>query len=176
MAKRIGTADADTLRGSNKDDVLSGLAGNDRLIGRGGDDVLLGGIGLDLLIGGAGNDSYVIDDAREINKSTVDSGIDAVKISVDYTLGVEQEHLILLGTFALNGAGNVKANEVTGNIANNKLSGGAAKPGRCSDWRCARRRHAPLAITTYQDHSDQQACDRVRMRRHKSSTFSFSIM
>ena len=124
MARFTGTSGADRLRGTNSSDVLDGLVGNDHLDGRGGNDVLLGGIGLDLLIGGAGNDSYTIDDAREIKKSTADTGIDTVKSSVTYTLGIEQENLVLLGSKALNGTGNLNANVITGNTGNNKLAGG----------------------------------------------------
>ncbi|MSR14691.1 MAG: hypothetical protein EXR86_09045 [Gammaproteobacteria bacterium] len=125
MAKLLGSFGADLLRGTADDDVLEGFAGDDRLEGRGGNDVLIGGIGLDLLLGGTGNDTYVIDDAREINKRTSDRGIDTVSSTVTYTLGIEQENLLLLGTAALNGAGNTNANILTGNAANNTLSGGA---------------------------------------------------
>ena len=125
MAKRTGTSAADKLLGTNSSDILLGLAGNDRLEGRGGNDVLDGGVGLDLLIGGAGNDTYLIDDAREIKKSTADAGIDTVKSTVTYTLSLEQENLTLLGSKALNGTGNANANVITGNAVNNKLTGGA---------------------------------------------------
>ncbi|MSR15865.1 MAG: calcium-binding protein [Gammaproteobacteria bacterium] len=86
---------------------------------------MFGGLGLDLLIGAAGNDSYTIDDAHEINKSTADAGVDTVKSSVTDSLGIEQENLVLLGSKALNGTGNLNANVLTGTTGNNKLSGGA---------------------------------------------------
>lgn len=100
MAKRTGTSAADRLLGTNGADTLLGLAGADRLEGRGGNDVLDGGIGLDLLIGGAGNDTYLIDSAGEINKATADAGIDTIKSTVTYTLGIQQENLTLLGSKA----------------------------------------------------------------------------
>lgn len=53
----VGTAAAETLRGSPTRDIICGLAGNDRLVGLDGNDVLLGGTGTDTLLGGDGNDS-----------------------------------------------------------------------------------------------------------------------
>ncbi|MSR15482.1 MAG: calcium-binding protein [Gammaproteobacteria bacterium] len=124
MAKKTSTAGADVLAGTNVDDILLGLAGNDHLTGRGGDDVLNGGLGVDLLSGGAGNDTYLIDNASEINKAAPDAGIDTVKTTVTYTLGAQQERLTLLGSTAINGAGNALDNSVRGNSAANTLKGG----------------------------------------------------
>ncbi|MES2899717.1 MAG: DUF4214 domain-containing protein [Pseudomonadota bacterium] len=62
----VGTAEADTLRGSEFDDSLSGADGGDTLYGLGGNDLLDGGAGSDylrddegnnVLLGGAGNDA-----------------------------------------------------------------------------------------------------------------------
>ena len=137
MAKRTGTPGTDRIFGTSGNDILLGLAGSDWLQGRGGNDVLNGGIGRDLLIGGAGNDTYLIDDAREIKKSTRDAGIDTVKTTVSYSLGIEQENLTLLGNKALKGTGNLNSNTIAGNAGNNRLSGGAGadllKGGKGSD-------------------------------------------
>ena len=63
-----GTADSETLRGSDGVDVLLGLGGDDGcwaaldgdlLSGGGGDDVVRGGSGDDLLRGGPGRDRFV---------------------------------------------------------------------------------------------------------------------
>jgi hypothetical protein len=51
-----GSSRADVLPGTKKADVILGRAGNDRLSGRGGGDRLLGGKGNDRLSGGKGND------------------------------------------------------------------------------------------------------------------------
>lgn len=51
-ATRIGTNGADTLRGTDGDDVIFGGGGNDTLLGLDGDDRLCGGGGADLLLGG----------------------------------------------------------------------------------------------------------------------------
>ena len=124
MTKITGTAGVDTLLGNNTSDIISGLGGNDRLEGRGGNDVLDGGLGIDLLIGGPGNDTYIIDNATEINKATADAGVDLVKTTVTYTLGNQQEHLTMLGTKGIGGTGNAGANTLIGNSGANVLSGG----------------------------------------------------
>jgi Ca2+-binding RTX toxin-like protein len=46
-----------------------------------------------------------------------------VKASVDYTLGVDVEHLFLIGTAAIDGTGNELANKLFGNAEANVLSG-----------------------------------------------------
>ena len=51
-----GSARADVLRGTGGADVIRGRGGNDGLFGRGGADRLLGGAGKDRLVGGAGKD------------------------------------------------------------------------------------------------------------------------
>jgi aminopeptidase N len=55
-----GTAEGDTLNGTNANDseVLSGLDGNDTLIGNGGVNVLVGNSGDDLLEGGGTQNNY----------------------------------------------------------------------------------------------------------------------
>ncbi|MCE8531749.1 hypothetical protein KBY26_21125, partial [Ruegeria pomeroyi] len=56
---RLGTPDADELRGGGQDDVLVGNAGNDRLLGYEGNDTLDGGDGSDTLNGGDGDDRII---------------------------------------------------------------------------------------------------------------------
>lgn len=53
-----GNAFANTIIGSNGDDLLRGYSGADWLKGGGGDDTLMGGLGVDTLDGGAGADSF----------------------------------------------------------------------------------------------------------------------
>lgn len=50
---------ADSITGSNSDDVLYGGAGNDKINGRGGADFIWGGSGKDSLTGGSGPDTFL---------------------------------------------------------------------------------------------------------------------
>ncbi len=54
-----GDAGANSLSGSNLDDVIEGNGGADTLTGNDGDDILTGGTGNDSLVGGNGGDSYL---------------------------------------------------------------------------------------------------------------------
>ena len=106
---------ADFLYGDNGDDVIDGGAGN---------DTLDGGAGADQLKGGAGNDTYIIDAADTVIED-VGQGTDTVVASISYSLGVNLENLTLLGSGALDGAGNALANTLTGGDGANRLTGGA---------------------------------------------------
>lgn len=87
-------------------------------------NVLDGGTGNDRLIGGWGDDTYVIDSAMDIIVEVSGEGSDTVRSSVSYTLDEALEHLVLLGSDNINGAGNVRENQITGNAGNNILDGG----------------------------------------------------
>ncbi|MGE3849349.1 MAG: hypothetical protein AB7I01_20895, partial [Gammaproteobacteria bacterium] len=109
--------------GNSGANQLTGNDGANRLSGGGGNDVLNGGRGVDSLRGDGGNDTYLIDNALEIDKSRVDAGIDSVRSTVTYTLGAFQERLALIGTGAIDGTGNAGANTLLGNAAANRLDG-----------------------------------------------------
>ncbi|HMW77920.1 MAG TPA: M10 family metallopeptidase, partial [Rhodocyclaceae bacterium] len=102
---------------------LTGNALNNTLTGNGLANVLDGGLGADALIGGLGNDTYVIDDAGDTITDT--GGVDTVKSSLAFTLGVNLENLTLTGTADLDGTGNGLANLILGNSGANVLDGGA---------------------------------------------------
>jgi Ca2+-binding RTX toxin-like protein len=51
-----GTAHADHLRGTRRNDIICGYGGNDRISGRGGNDLVYGGPGNDRIKGGGGRD------------------------------------------------------------------------------------------------------------------------
>ncbi|OGT81706.1 MAG: hypothetical protein A3H91_10560 [Gammaproteobacteria bacterium RIFCSPLOWO2_02_FULL_61_13] len=121
--KLYGNSGSNQLTGLGGNDHLEGGAGKDHLLGGMGDDLLIGGPGIDRLSGEGGNDVYVIANATEINKSLSDPGVDAVRTTVTYILGSQQEDLTLLGTWNTNGTGNTKANVITGNGSNNALAG-----------------------------------------------------
>ncbi len=133
----LGTELGEDLYGSARADLMWGFGGNDRLYAREGDDTLYGGAGNDVLdggggrdvmYGGSGNDSYRIDNAGGVaSEMTVigedDGGIDTVSSTISYALGDFLEKLTLLGSAAINGAGNALNNELKGNGANNVLFG-----------------------------------------------------
>jgi Ca2+-binding RTX toxin-like protein len=123
MAKKTGTDKAETLTGTAKADELNGMGGRDVLLGNGGNDYLDGGAGDDDLRGGAGDDIYIVDNAGDITRGLADPGFDKVGALVSYTLGVNQERLILLGNARLTGTGNNLRNELFGNDGANILIG-----------------------------------------------------
>lgn len=121
----LGFKGSDRLVGKNGRDRLSGHGGNDRLMGGDGDDLLKGGKGRDRLSGGAGNDLYIVTDATDQVTEKLNQGIDTVRASVNFVLGANLEHLVLLGNSNLNATGNELSNTLTGNAGNNILDGRA---------------------------------------------------
>ncbi|MEG2266951.1 MAG: calcium-binding protein, partial [Acinetobacter sp.] len=111
--------------GNALNNVLTGNSANNTLTGGAGNDTLNGGAGTDTLIGGLGDDLYVIDSTTDTLTENANEGTDTVQSSVTYTLGNNLENLILTGTSAINGTGNILNNTITGNSAGNTLSGGA---------------------------------------------------
>ncbi len=83
-----------------------------------------GGAGADMMVGGSGDDIYVVDDAGDIAYEVVNGGNDTVCSSVSYSLRAEVENLVLTGSAAIDGTGNLQANQLRGNAANNTLAGG----------------------------------------------------
>ena len=110
--------------GNVLDNVMMGNAGNNTLYGQDGHDTIDGGLGADTMYGGVGNDTYYVDNTLDAVIETADEGIDTVISSVSYTLGFEQENLVLSGKAALNGTGNALNNYIVGNTAVNILNGG----------------------------------------------------
>ncbi len=122
------------IEGSNLDDVMrfagsqssvniAGLEGNDVISTGSGDDVLDGGLGADTLKGGFGSDIYHIDNVGDVVIEAANAGVDTVKSTISYTLGVNVENLTLQGTTAINGIGNILNNHLIGNNAANRLIG-----------------------------------------------------
>lgn len=109
-----GNALGNWMVGNGAANVLKGL---------GGDDTLDGGLGNDTMEGGAGDDIYVINVATDIVTELANQGIDKVRSPVLYTLPSHVEHLELFGTAAVNGTGNALDNWLSGNSANNTLTG-----------------------------------------------------
>ena len=97
---------------------------NNNLTGNVADNKLDGGIGKDNMAGGLGNDTYYIDDTEDIVIENLSEGTDTVRSSIAYTLLPDFEDLVLTGTSAINGTGNLLNNSLIGNSASNRLDGG----------------------------------------------------
>ncbi len=117
----------DRLAGKGSDDVIYGAGGNDRLTGNNGNDILVGGTGNDTMQGGKGDDTYYVDSQGDVVSeglfSVCTSGTDTVISTVDWTLGVNVENLVLKGTDDIDGTGNCLDNELVGNEGDNILTG-----------------------------------------------------
>jgi Ca2+-binding RTX toxin-like protein len=123
MALVIGTNEAESLPGTEVDDLIVGLAGNDTLNGLGGNDTLDGGAGDDTLIGGFGDDLYVVDSAADVVGEGPDGGTDTVLAFVNFTLAANAEKLQLAGGVAIDGTGTDAGDVIIGNMAANHLFG-----------------------------------------------------
>ena len=87
--------------------------------------LLDGRIGQLALTGGAGDDSFLIDDAQDSVQEAPGGGTDTVRSSVSFTLPAEVEILRLVGLDAIDGTGGAGAQQLFGNVGNNRLDGGA---------------------------------------------------
>ncbi|MEC4816348.1 MAG: calcium-binding protein [Scytonema sp. PMC 1069.18] len=117
----------DIINGGAGNDTINTAAGNDTIDGGAGNDTIDGGAGNDQMTGGTGNDTYIVDSTGDTvtETSTLSTEIDTIKASVTYTLGANQENLILTGSGAINGTGNSLNNNLTGNQGKNILNGGS---------------------------------------------------
>ena len=116
---------AQILQGTPKNDILDATkdgAGT-------GDDSLNGLKGIDTMIGGDGDDTYFVDNIKDVitegDQSQSNAGDDDLvhSIATAYTLPANVEHLIIDGKSKGNGTGNVLDNKLIGNLAVNVLSG-----------------------------------------------------
>lgn len=102
-----GTADADTLTGTNLNDRLYGMAGADRMTG------------------GAGDDTYHVDNTLDVIVEKANEGTDTVITTISKSLGAHLENMTLAGEDPINATGNSLNNVLIGNAAKNTLNGGA---------------------------------------------------
>lgn len=115
-------ANVEVLRFGTSISTGTGNAGNNYLLGNALDNTLNGGAGADVMAAYAGNDTYFVDNARDIVVEAVNEGTDTVNASISYTLTANVEILNLLGT-TVGGFGNALNNTITGNAADNLLNG-----------------------------------------------------
>lgn len=115
-----------TLTGSGNINGTGNALAN-LLIGNSGNNSFstVGG-GVDTLQGGLGDDTYLVD-AMDVVIELAGGGIDTVRSSQSYTLGLQLEKLVLEGTADINGTGNGLANTLTGNAGSNILTGGLGR-------------------------------------------------
>jgi Ca2+-binding RTX toxin-like protein len=130
MATITGDDNANLLIGTDGDDIIFGLGANDNLYAGAGNDVLDGGTGTDVMQGGTGDDIYFVDDVTNPGVDTVveraNEGNDTVNTTTaSYTLGVNVENLIHLGTDAFTGTGNTLDNLIVGGAGDDVLIGDA---------------------------------------------------
>lgn len=123
-----GNALDNILTGNRGDNLLDGVSGWDELYGGAGDDKLYDHDGGDRLEGGAGDDTYYVFASGSTLVETLDlasgGGVDLVRSTIDFTLGVNFENLRLVGTGDVSGVGNDGDNAIDGNTGQNTLLGG----------------------------------------------------
>jgi len=115
-----------TLAGTGNTNATGNALAN-VLTGNGGNNILDGAGGADTLIGGGGNDTCWVNEAGDVVVENPGGGIDTVRSSVAFTLGANQEVLMLMGGAHIDATGNAQANTLTGNAGNNVLDGGAGR-------------------------------------------------
>jgi hypothetical protein len=95
----VGTNANDLIDGLGGNDTIGGLDGNDTLIGGSGNDVLFGGSGIDSMTGGTGDDVYWVDSPGDVVVELSGGGSDQVATTfATYSLPAEVERLAYSGT------------------------------------------------------------------------------
>lgn len=101
----------------------TGNARDNTLVGNSGNNILDGKAGADTMTGGLGNDSYYVDNARDVVIEKAGEGNDRVFSTLSWTLGSNLEELYLTGTANINATGNSLDNLLQGNDGSNILDG-----------------------------------------------------
>ncbi|MEQ1955193.1 calcium-binding protein [Mesorhizobium sp. CN2-181] len=108
---------------------LVGTAAADDWVGTGFADKLNGKGGADRMAGAAGNDTYFVDNAKDVIVEAAGKGVDTVATNVNYVLtaGAEVETLRTTSNSGLTGfdlTGNKFAQTIIGNAGSNVIKGG----------------------------------------------------
>ncbi len=125
IAHVLGGAGNDSLVGDATDNFLSGGAGIDTLLGGAGDDWLRGGAGSDSLDGGTGTNGVDYSDSPIGIALKLGSGTKAGSA----TAGLDKDVLLRIASvigsnFADNITGNIQRNSLSGGSGNDTISGG----------------------------------------------------
>ena len=142
-----GEAGTDTIDGGSENDTLFGDDGADTLLGGDGNDALTGGLGADIVNGDAGNDTI---HTTIVGEDTIDggAGTDTVSFLAAGAVIVDLANAAHKLTNIEWVTGSNFADTITGNAADNQLSGGGGvelalgRRGRGPSRRRRRRRHA----------------------------------
>jgi trimeric autotransporter adhesin len=102
--------------GNELSNILTGNAATNQLDGK---------AGADTMAGGAGDDVYYVDNAGDVVVEGLNEGADTIYSSVSYTLGSNQEHVVLSGISAINATGNELSNNLYSNAGDNVMDGAA---------------------------------------------------
>jgi Ca2+-binding RTX toxin-like protein len=103
----------------------TGNASDNFLTGNAGNNTLDGVVGADTMKGGNGDDWYKVNSKDDLVDEKDSGGLDTVESTIEYTLGVNLNNLLLTGTTDINGTGNELGNTIGGNKGNNYLKGEA---------------------------------------------------
>lgn len=98
----------------------------EELTGNGAANFLDGGGGVDRLIGMGGDDTYVVDQLRDVIIEAENAGTDTVRTKTGtFSLAVNVENLLFVGASNFIGIGNEQGNRITGQAGADNLVGGA---------------------------------------------------
>ncbi len=119
----LGGGGADNISGLGENDLLDGGAGADNIQGGAGNDTIIGGTGGDQLSGQGGDDifNYAFGDGAD----TVDGGADTDRLNIAGTLANNTLGVVFNGTSLTNFAGGTLANveAVTADLLGNGATG-----------------------------------------------------
>ena len=104
--------------------TIDGSDDNDHLIGTSGDDIIDSKAGADIMEGGDGNDTYYVDDVKDVVIEQAGGGEDTVFSSISHTAATHVENVTLTGSANIFAAGNNSNNILTGNEGRNRLNSG----------------------------------------------------
>ena len=104
--------------------TIDGNDDNDYLIGTSGDDIIDGKASADIMEGGDGNDTYYVDDVKDVVIEQAGGGEDTVFSSISHTAATHVENVTLTGSANIFAAGNNSNNILTGNEGRNRLNSG----------------------------------------------------